>query len=151
MRCETFLEQYDRLDNRRALAPLLRLHLASCSSCRSKVLRTGAALDAYRRVEPSRSDLLEERIMSAVRLLPHPRRVVSVRDWVVTGGLIALSMALIPLGDQFDSIKAFFGSSYALPLALVLGFILTAYGALFIGSHMSELGPLVKERYGRHS
>lgn len=155
MLCEYFRDRFDMLDAGEEPGPLLRLHLALCPACRAEAAKSRAALMAYRaatrredafRVDRAGSvpDRIEERVMAAVRILPRPKRAVSYRDWIVSGLVIAVSMALIPFGDDFNSIKAIFGMSYTLPLMLALGLVITLYGAVFIATHMEELGPFVR-------
>lgn len=145
MLCEYFRDRYDMLDAGQEPGLLLRLHLALCPACRAEAERSRAALAAYRNAEDrAGADRIEERVMAAVRILPRPRRAVSYRDWVVSGIVIAVSMALIPFGDDFNSVKAIFGMSYTLPLMLGLGLVITLYGAVFIATHMEELGPFVR-------
>lgn len=147
MRCETFRDRDDLLDAGRRPGFLMRRHLARCASCRALLELEAAALAAYRAPVAALPGL-EDRIMAAVRLTPRPRRLVRIRDWVVVGLLIAASMALIPLAEEFDWVKELFGLSFALPLSLVLSFVLTAYVAVFIGSHVSELMELLERRLG---
>jgi len=160
MLCEYFRDRYDMLDAGEEPGLLLRLHLALCPACREEAAASREALAAYRdatyraatlregayradRAGPG-PDRMEERVMAAVRILPRPKRVVSYRDWIVSCLVIAVSMALIPFGDDFNSIKAIFGRSYTLPLMLALGLVITLYGAVFIATHMDELGPFVR-------
>ncbi|MBL8967366.1 MAG: hypothetical protein JNG85_10165 [Spirochaetaceae bacterium] len=152
MRCEQFLDRYDRLDAGETPGYPLRRHLAACASCEAKVRRREAALAAYRAgssdADAAKGNLLDERIMAAVRLTPRPRRAVLVRDWILSGFVIAASMVIIPLGSEFDRAKETFGFRLALPLSLVLGLALTAYMAVFIGSHMDSLLPLLRRMNG---
>lgn len=150
MRCETFLDRYDRLDAGERPGPALRAHLSACPACRARIEREAAAITAYRtgKADP-RLPILEERVMAAIRLTPRPRRVVLLRDWIVAGLVIALSMALIPLGEEFDLVKEAFGPRYAMPLSLVLGLVLTVYIAVFIGSHLDEFGAMLRRHEGR--
>jgi hypothetical protein len=155
MLCEYFRDRYDRLDAGEEPGVLLRAHLALCPACREEAARSKAALAAYRNAlyrrdahredfEGPGTDKIEERVMAAVRILPRPRRVVSFRDWIVSGLVIAISMALIPFGNDFNSIKALFGTSFTLPLMLALSLVITLYGAVFIATHMDELAPFVR-------
>lgn len=148
MRCELFLDRHDRLDAGETPGYALRRHLASCASCEAKVRRQAAALAAYRAASPDATDpkasAMDERIMAAVRLTPRPRRAVLVRDWILSGFVIAASMVIIPLGSEFDRAKEAFGSRLAVPLSLVLGLVLTAYMAVFIGCHMDSILPLIR-------
>jgi len=150
VRCETFLEHYDRIDARSEPGWALRRHLDSCPSCRATVERMRAALqapasDAYG-VSPAEASV-EDRVMAVVRLMPQPQReLFSVRDWIIAGSVIVLSMALIPVGSDFGGFIAVVGASYALPLALVLGLGITIYSTLFIGTHIDEVMDFVRRR-----
>lgn len=153
MRCETFLERYDALEPGAEPGPGMSRHLASCGRCRGQVGAVEAALGELRAADAAGSPgggLLEERIMAAARLVPGPRRDFSVRDWIIAGAVIAVSMILIPVGDYFARFDEFFGARYTLPLSLVLGCVLTAYGALFAGAHLGELQAFM-ERHARRS
>jgi len=155
MRHEYFLERYERLDNGDRLSVFACIHKATCAECKAAAKSMDHAIAAYRepytfplgRIDPL---LLDERIMNAVRLLPRPRHLVSTRDWVTAGVVIALSTVLVPLGDGFAFIKEFFGARYTLPLALVLGLSITAYGAMFIGTHIEELSLLLRRGDASH-
>lgn len=153
MRCEAFLDRWDRLDAGEALPATLRRHLADCPSCALLLEREAAALAEARAAAellPARPALLDERIMAAVRLTPHPRREMAMGSWLLSGSLLVLATALIPLGMDIDWIKGSLGRGWELPLALVLGTGFAAYGALFIVSHLEELLPLVKRMGGVH-
>ncbi|MDR2049275.1 MAG: peptidoglycan-binding protein, partial [Treponema sp.] len=64
---------------------------------------------------------------------------VSTRGWVIAGIIILVSLATSFFGGDFISIAASQGSSFLLPLGILIGIIVSAYGALFIGSHLKEL------------
>jgi len=151
MRCETFLDRYDELEPGRPLGFLMARHLRGCERCERQVELVEASLVELREggEEPAGS-ILEERIMAAVRLTPTPQRDFSVRDWIIAGAVIAASMILIPLGDYFVRFNEAFGASYALPLSLVLGVAITAYAALFVGSHMDELQGFMDRHARQH-
>jgi hypothetical protein len=151
MRCDGFLKRFDGLGDSRGMSRAMLVHLGRCASCREAVARVDAAIVAYR-AEGSGAEraegFLEDRVMAIIRLAPPPRPDILIRDWLMVGAIIALSMALIPLGEEFDRLKAFFGTSYSLPLSLVLGSVLTIYGAFFIGTHMEEADRFVR-RFAR--
>ena len=71
---------------------------------------------------------------------------VSFRSWVITGFVILFSLSTMFFGMDFISLAAVHGSSYLLPIGISIGCIVTAYGAVFIGSHLDELS----ERFGLH-
>jgi hypothetical protein len=66
------------------------------------------------------------------------------RHWVLVGLILVASLAVSPLGAAFDLLVRLLGSDLLFPLSLTLGAVLTAYCALFIGSHLDELS----ERFG---
>jgi anti-sigma factor RsiW len=149
MRCDSFLDRWDMLDAGEEPGFFLKLHLAGCPECRARVEALDRTLAAYRAARPCEKDAaaaeaVEERVMAAVNLMPRPHRELRARDWAVAGFAIMLSMAMIPFDRNFSVIKELFGTSYALPLSLVLGLVMAGYGAVFIGTHMDELGPLVR-------
>jgi hypothetical protein len=144
MRHESALRRLDELDAGQAPGIALRMHLATCRSCAEAAARVNAALRAYRQGPRRGNDAaedspLEERIMATVRLTPPPRQDFAIRDWLFPGGVILLSMCLLPLGSNIGFLESFFGPGYALSLSLVLGVAFTAYSALFIASHLEEL------------
>jgi hypothetical protein len=149
MRHETALKCLDELDAGQDFGLALRLHLSRCRSCSAAADRTEAALRAYR-AELLREDaesLIEDRVMAAVRLMPPPRQDFALRDWLFPAAIIALSMFLLPVvGKDIGFLESLFGSGYALSLSLVLGLAFTAYSALFIATHLSELQSYLEKR-----
>jgi anti-sigma factor RsiW len=143
MRCDEFLDRYDSLGPGEPMGYLMARHLAACDGCAAQVrafesLR--AELSAGARAEDEAAcELVEDRVMAAVRLTPTPQRDFSLRDWIIAGSVIAASMVLVPLGEYFSRFDEAFGASYALPLSLVLGVAITAYASLFVATHMADV------------
>jgi hypothetical protein len=151
MRHEAALRRLDELDARQEYGFALRMHLSRCSSCAAAAERMAAALRAYRDdTEAGHSapaSLVEDRVMAAVRLTPPPRQDFAIRDWLFPGAVIALSMFLLPVfGKDIGFMESLFGSGYALALSLVLGIAFTAYCALFIATHLTELQTYLEKR-----
>jgi hypothetical protein len=90
--------------------------------------------------------LLEERIMSTLRLTPPPKQDFAIRDWLFPGAVILLSMCLFPLGSNIGILEPLFRSGFLLSLSLVLGILFTAYSALFIATHLEELQTYLQKR-----
>jgi hypothetical protein len=63
----------------------------------------------------------------------------STRGWIIAGLAVIVSLALSFFGRDFLSIAASHGSSFLVPLGIITGIIVSAYGSLFIGSHLKEL------------
>ena len=62
----------------------------------------------------------------------------SVKGWVIAGIVLVFSMVTLFFGQDFASIVRDQGSLYLLPLVIIIGVVITGYGALFIGSHLKE-------------
>lgn len=154
MRCSTFLDRYDELDAGEEAGFFLRLHLAACPECRRKVGRLEEAVAAWMEADDASprslegGEVVDLRIMSAIRLLPRPRKELHARNWAVSGAVFLLSMVLIPFSKDFRFLRQVFGEGYSLPLFLVLGLGLALFGVVFIGTHMEELEPYVRRHLG---
>jgi hypothetical protein len=68
----------------------------------------------------------------------------STMGWVIAGLIMLLSLATTFFGKDFASIVRDQGSSFLLPLGIITGAVITAYGAIFIGSHLKELSERFK-------
>jgi hypothetical protein len=64
---------------------------------------------------------------------------VSFRSWVITGCIVLFSLSTSCIGLEVIKGASFQDSSFLIPLGLTIGFIVTGYGAVFIGSHLEEL------------
>jgi hypothetical protein len=147
MRHEAALKYLDELDAGQDYGLALRMHLAHCQSCAASAARVRSALAAYRVAEEAGEDRIEDRVMAALRLMPPPRQDFALRDWLLPGAIIALSMFLLPfLGKDLALFESLFGQGYELSLALVLGIAFTAYCALFIATHLTELQAYLEKR-----
>ena len=71
----------------------------------------------------------------------------SVKGWVIAGVVLLLSLVTVFFGQDFTSIAMDQGSSYLLPLGIIIGVVITCYGALFIGSHLKEFSQRFKIKY----
>jgi hypothetical protein len=117
----------------------VRLHLSHCASCNAEYKRMQKAIAFMRSEYLPRSPDLSELIMSAIRVTPTLEAApVSFRDWTIVGIVILAAITIAPLGSAFTWVKNSFGSNFLLPLNVVLGLMLSAYGALFIGTHLNE-------------
>ena len=117
----------------------VRLHLSHCASCNAEYTRMREALAFMRSEYLPRSPDLSELIMTAIRATPKLEAApVSFRDWTLVGIVILAAIAIAPLGSAFTWVRKSFGSDFLLPLNVVLGLILSAYGAFFIGTHLNE-------------
>lgn len=144
MKCETFEERYDRRAGGATLTPSLALHLARCPRCSARVQMRERALELYRLPgAEGRIDLLD-RVMSVLPFLPRPHRAVSLRNWILTGLLLAGSIVIVPAQGVFSGVIDAYGPQWMVPFVLVFGFSMAIFGALFIRTHMDELTALLR-------
>ncbi len=141
MKCEVFEERYDRAEEGAKLSPSLALHLARCPRCAARVELRRRALELYRRPGPEPD--IASRVLALLPFLPRPRRSVSLRDWILTGLVLASSVVLVPAQKVFSLVITEYGNRWMLPFVLVFGLAVSVFGALFIGTHMDELSGLV--------
>jgi hypothetical protein len=117
------------------------LHLFLCPRCAAEAALLQSARALMQESFPSPQAELEERIMRSINTEEqgsHYPEVagVSFRSWVVTGFIVLLSL----------SSSFFWEGAPPLHIGITVGAILTAYGAIFIGSHLKEL----TERFNIH-
>jgi hypothetical protein len=72
-----------------------------------------------------------------------PAGGLSTRGWVIAGLVIFISLATAYFGLDFKNITAESGNSFLLPMGILIGVVLTVYGAFFIGTHLKELSERV--------
>jgi hypothetical protein len=119
----------------------VRLHLLRCPRCAAQAALLQNARALMRESFPLPPADLEERIMRAVNaeepVAESPEIAgVSFRSWVVVGLIVLLSL----------SSSFFREGAPPLHIGITVGAVLTAYGAIFIGSHLKEL----TERFNLH-
>lgn len=137
MTCKRFLEQLDGLDNR--CLPLdMVVHARTCPDCARQLDILGRAIAVYRMPDELVAVDMVPRVSALLPYVPAPRRVVSMRDWLLVGLLITISMVMVPLLGDFRALRAAYGPGFALPVFLTYGVAITLYAGLFIMSHLDE-------------
>jgi hypothetical protein len=147
------MEMFD--DNPGDETPLLwnrlciALHILFCGRCAGefrrlenawKLLKTG-----YMPPSPDFADTIMARIYREETVKQENAAAFelqggfSTRGWVIAGLTVLVSLATVFFGSDFIDIARGQGSSFLLPLGIIIGVIVTAYGSLFIGSHIEEL------------
>lgn len=141
MKCEVFEERYDRSEEGAKLSPSLALHLARCPRCSARVELRRRALELYRLPGPEPD--IASRVLAVLPFLPRPRRSVSLRDWILTGLVLAVSVILVPAQRVFSLVIAEYGNHWMLPFVLVFGLLVSIFGSFFIATHMDEFSSLI--------
>jgi hypothetical protein len=159
MNCKEYLDRLDASDEfplsglSRGGLPLddeQRLHAAACPACARATGRVQAAITAYRLPDLVSSVDLVPRVRDLIPFLPAPRRVVSMRNWLLAGFLLVLSLGGLPLTGGYRSLAQQYGIGFSLPLILVMSGVLTIYIGLFALSHLDELATRFKLRTFSH-
>ena len=137
------------------------LHLLVCPDCAQEIERFEVARDIlytdFLPLSPDFEDSVmariaaeEEEALAAFDAEEMPLNVfaipggISTRGWVITGLITLVSLVTAFFGLDFEKVAHAAGMSFLLPVGITIGIVLTAYGALFIGSHLKEL----TERFG---
>jgi hypothetical protein len=152
MRHETALRLIDELDAGQEPGLFLRIHLANCLDCARQAKLMRDAMCAYRKdihseARASEADrLLEERVMSTLRLTPPPKQDFAIGDWLFPAALILISICIVSFVKNIGFLVALFGPGYAFSLSLTLGIIFTLYSTFFIATHLDELEHFLEKR-----
>ncbi|MFP3090516.1 peptidoglycan-binding protein [Treponema sp. TIM-1] len=152
MSCHEIMEKMLEFDGDK-IPLLLRfkiaLHLLGCGRCSGEMIRYEAARNLLKRdffpPSPGLAGIIMEKIYRE-EPLTDTAGAISFRSWVIIGIIVVFSLSSSFVGINFGKIAAREGSSFLLPLGLTIGTIVSAYGALFIGSHLEELS----ERFRLH-
>ncbi|MFH2113720.1 MAG: hypothetical protein ABIJ86_04350 [Spirochaetota bacterium] len=145
MNCTEFLDRLDTYDVM-TMDEEQRLHAAACPGCTRAFERVRAAITAYRLPDLVSSVDLVPRVRDLIPFLPAPRRVVSMRHWLLAGFLLLLSLGGLPLMGGYRALSYQYGMGFSLSLILVLSGVLSLYVGLFALSHLDELATRFKLR-----
>ena len=146
MKCGTVVKAlYEESDEQTVfLRCAIALHVVFCASCGEQKRKRDMAARVMRERFFPEAPSITNRVMAAVHAETGSKKestaaLVSSRVWVVAGCFILIMLTTAFFGVDFHSIAASSGLHFTLPLSLTIGAVITAYGALFIGTHLSEL------------
>lgn len=129
----------------------IQFHLLHCPHCGREIEKLETVRDIMGTDFFPPAPALEETLMREI-LGDGPEESfpeaagISFRGWVITGLIILISLSTSFLGVDFIKIANDQGSSFLIPLGITIGAVISAYGALFIGSHLKELS----DRFNLH-
>jgi hypothetical protein len=147
MKCDEFkkivYENEEKFSFRERLG--LAFHVFFCGPCALELRRLEDARELLASGFIPPSPDFSDAIMTKIYAEEQEQEVfdipggVPTKGWVIAGIIILVSFATSFFGGDFISIAVSQGSSFLLPLGIIIGIIISAYGALFIGSHLKEL------------
>lgn len=120
-----------------------RLHLVFCPGCRELLEREREAMAALAAYNPfpapkDFADGIMARIRYSAELDPASRNPVPMSGWVGAGLLILIGMPLLQFSASHLWLRGQLGRALEVPLFIAMGVIVTAYMALFIGTHLDD-------------
>jgi hypothetical protein len=145
MRCEQVLEKVYEYANGEGVMPLITririgLHIITCADCAQELERFEVCRDVFYD-ESSSPDMAildgEEGDKPKAAGADNPGGF-STRGWVIAGLVMLVSLATAFFGMDFNKVAVEMGMSFMLPIGIIIGIVLTCYGAIFIGSHLKE-------------
>jgi hypothetical protein len=153
MKCDEFINIVYETEEKLSISERLRLafHVFLCGRCARELRRFEDArellVSGFIPPSPDFTDAVMAKIYAEEKqeVFDIPGGVPT-RGWVIAGIAIMISLATSFFGGDFIRVAASQGSSFLLPLGIIIGIIISAYGALFIGSHLKELS----ERFRLH-
>jgi hypothetical protein len=124
---------------------LICLHIRRCPKCAAhqRALRCASACLKEDFFPPATG--IASEIMARVRDggifgdLPPEHAALPFRAWLVAGMAILVSLSSASIGIDYLTPVGARTISFMLPVGITVGAVITAFGAIFIGSHIAEL------------
>ena len=120
-------------------------HTLVCKVCAQKKRRLTAAEQVLKTgflpppPEPCADAVMAFILAGEGDALKEVHEYVSLRGWIIAGIVIVASLLSVYLNVDFGSIARTQGLSFLLPLGITIGAVITAYSAMFIGTHLDML------------
>jgi hypothetical protein len=145
MRCDQVLEKVYEYSNGENPMPFITririgLHIITCPDCAQELERFEVCREIFYDESPAPDMALldhEEDELAKTEGADNPGGF-STRGWIIAGLMMLVSLATAFFGLDFNKVALEMGMSFMLPIGIIIGIILTCYGALFIGSHLKE-------------
>jgi hypothetical protein len=127
------------------------LHLFFCAECAAHKKIINRAHTIMQNDFMPKPDGLSDAVMAMLRKeskaidIEQEHEAISLLGWVVAGIIILASVVSAYFGVGYLSLQQRQDLSFILPMGITVGGVITAYGAIFIGSHLRELHELTKK------
>ena len=139
MKCERIISEFLRSESD-TVPWLIRLHLLRCADCRHEISHLQNKFEEIHNDSAFTVPYdLTGLIMNRIALLKEVHtRDISDGKWVIAWITIVASIALVTYSEPFRWLERYFGSSFDIPLNIVMGIVITTYSAFFIGTHLER-------------
>jgi hypothetical protein len=141
MKCEKAVSMFLSLDNGQPKPLSLVIHTYFCPGCAAEIMKlekvfkiihaeycfsmnTDVTLDVMKRINKASPLYVKE---------------ISYLKWISAGLVILASRFAVSYSDSMIWLNQHFGSSYEIPMNIVLGISITIYASMFISSHLDDL------------
>ena len=153
-KCQTYMDiLYDSTEDAAFFLKVWMIaHALLCPRCAAEKHKLAIAKRLmHQSFMPSAPD-----ITNAVMASIHSKRYIkdesfvesySLRIWTIAGVFILCSLAAAFFGSDFNFIAKSSGFSFLLPIGIVIGGVITAYGAFFVVSNLDKLC----QKFGLHA
>lgn len=141
MKCNRIVDKYLEQEDIRIVPLRARIHSWRCSRCRKEIAQLRKEIIKLRTKAPFEMKRnMSDNIMYRIGLtIIHEENRVSITKWLSVGLVIFASIVLVSYSDYAIWLKVYFGRSFDIQMSVVMGFAISAYVLLFIGSNMEQL------------
>lgn len=152
MKCNKVMERYCSLDADEIVPLGVRLHLFRCPRCSREAQLLDRELLRIKdeflfQMEHDASDAIMRHVyLSPVRYSRH----VSSFKWLITGLILFAGMMLMPFSQSLSWLNDFYGGRLLFPLHLIMGFLISIYAVIMVGSNLEELKTYVDDKLEKY-
>jgi hypothetical protein len=147
MNCDKFLDYLYFSEGRFPLIKriFMYFHILHCPKCAAHVRALQTASGCMKEdFFPTAKESIAENIMALIQgedftEAPAKHELVTFRAWVISGLAILFSLSSVYFGIDYLTPGNMHTIYFMLPLGITVGGVITAFGAVFIGCHITEL------------
>ncbi len=141
MKCDKAISYYLQNDEIGRIPFKVRIHTFFCPVCSGEIMQLMLMFRLLEEKSIWEMDKdIKDNVMDKIqRQSVFAEKRISGLKWVVIGIIIFASMFLINFSESFMWLKEQFGSSFVIPMSIVLGLVLTVYLMLFTSSNIDFL------------
>ena len=149
---DRIIKYYLTQDNNSEIPLVVRFYMLISPSCRREVKMLKEQFESMKSDSSFKMeiDLTYEVMNKIYKLEVEYDHTVSSLKWFFVGFILFSSIVLVPFSNSLIWLKTQFGSSLEVPFSIVMGFALTIYATLYIGSHLEQLKKNIEGRLKKY-